>query len=80
MKLIWTILRSMAPWHFLVAGVMAWSAFVGVKGYRAGGEARQAKIERAADANVKKAEKARAHQRSVDSNRPAGVRDPAARD
>jgi len=80
MTAIWLILRAASPWHFAVAGFVAWSGFVGVKSFKSGGDARQAKIEAAANVITSKAEKARASVRAADAKRPAGVRDPASRD
>lgn len=58
--MIWALLRAAQPWHLMLAAFVAWSGFVGVKAFRAGGEAAVKKIEKVADANVKKAETARA--------------------
>jgi hypothetical protein len=63
--MIWLALQAARPWHLMLAGFVAWSGFVGVRAYRAGGEAAAKKIERIADANVEKAEKARAAVRPI---------------
>lgn len=34
-----SFLSVVKPWHFIVAGFMAWTSIVGVKAYRKGGEA-----------------------------------------
>jgi len=77
--MIWLALQAARPWHLMLVGVFAWSSWVGVKAFQAGGKAATAKIERIADANVEKAEKARAAVRASDAARPAGVRHPAER-
>lgn len=63
--MIWLALKAAKPWHFMAAGLVVWSSFVGGKAYRAGGQAATKKIEAAANVTVVKAEKARAAVRPV---------------
>lgn len=77
--MIWLALQAARPWHLLLVGFFAWSSWVGVKAFQAGGKAATAKIERIADANVEKAEKARAAVRPVAKPDDVCMRDPHCR-
>ncbi len=76
--MIWLALQAARPWHLMLAGFLAWSSWVGVRAFHAGGKAATEKIERIADANVQKAEKARAAVRPAQPT-DSCVRDPNCR-
>ena len=55
-------LSDLKPWHFIVAGLLAWTGIVGTKAYRAGGNAviEHSKIE----GKKNEAQASRAHERA----------------
>jgi hypothetical protein len=76
----WMLL--LRPWHLILVAVTAWTGFVGVKAYRKGAEAGDAKlaaIDKKADANVRKAEQARSRVRPTVQPAADCVRDPNCR-